>query len=406
MKLRRMIATAIVCGVVSFHASAQVLGNQTSRTDTTMTSSEPSLAFTLIDFSHPATSAGQLTTAWFRWTNNCTGAAKIKVLRRNAQALGTFTITERGPFDATMGTNVVTLSPAIAIQPGDYIGITELRGSGRGGCGATPLAESTDDQILLVADGDLQSGSFANLRQMHGYEMNVIASATTSVLSAVVPGAGAAAGQNGAFFRTSIQLTNVLGSELTARVVFHPAGQPASASDPAAFVTLAGYETRSSPDIVTVLGRAGLGSIDVYTGSGIAPIVTARIYNDLGANGTAGFTEEGFRPSQALQPGEQGVLQVPADLAKFRFNVGIRTLDAGANVTITVYNAELNTLETTTRSYPANYFIQTSGVDFAGHPLSANSHLIVDLTSGSAFVFGTTTDNKTNDSSVQFAARR
>lgn len=406
MNLRRMIATAVVCGVFALQGSAQVIGNQTSRTDTTLTSADPNLAFTLIDFSHPATAAGQMTTAWFRWSNNCTGAAKIKLLRRNAQALGTFTIIERGPFNATTGNNTVALSPPLAVQPGDYIGITQLRGSGRGGCGATPIAESTDDQILLGADGDLQSGSFASLRQMHGYEMNVIASSTNGVLSAVVPGAGAAAGQNGSFFRTSIQLTNILGSEMACRVVFHPAGQSASAGDPGIVFTLAPYETKSSTDIVTALGRTGLGSIDVFTGSGTAPFVTARVYNDLGANGTAGFTEEGFRPSQALQTGEQGVLQVPADLAKFRYNVGIRTLDAGASLTISVYNQELNTLETTTRSYPPNYFIQTTGADFAGHPLSANSHLVIDVDNGSAFLFGTTTDNKTNDSSVQFAARR
>jgi hypothetical protein len=408
MKIWRRIATAIVCGAVSFGAGAQTIGNQTARYNTSFTSGNPAQASTLIDFSHPATVAGQMTTATFRWTtSNCTGAAKIKFLRRNASLdLGTFTITERGPFDVTGPINTVTLNPPVDVQPGDYIGITQLRGQARGGhCGATALADTTHDQILLFGNGDVQSGSFSAFRQHHGYEMNVIASTSPDIVSGVIAAVGALPGQNNSFFRTSVQVTNPANVAISGKLVFHPAGQQASPSDPSLPFVLQAFETKSNADIVTAMGRSGLGTMDVVTTSSLPAVVIARVYNDQGANGTAGFTEEAFRPSQALRMPEQAVLAVPADLTKFRYNVGVRTLGQGVSLRMNIVepSGEQHVFE---RSYPANYFSQMPGAEFIGHPLAGGSTIFISVLQGSAFIYGGTTDNKTNDGNIQFAARR
>ncbi|HEX8255168.1 MAG TPA: hypothetical protein VF846_18655 [Thermoanaerobaculia bacterium] len=378
-----------------------------SRHTTTMLSDNPALAFTLIDFSHPAETAGQMTTATFRWTSgNCGNAAKIKVLRRSAdQRLNTFTIIERGPFNVSNLTTV-TLSPPIDVIPGDYIGVAQLRGQSRGPCGGTPLARSTYDQILLAADGDLQSGSFSSLRQVHGLEMSVMASVTPEVLARIIPVAGAAAGANNSFFRTAVQVTNTSGSTLSGRLVYHPAGQAAAANDPSIPFLLEGFRTLSHPDIVTLFGRTGVGSIDLITIGNVPPIVSARVYNDQGAAGTSGFTQEAFSPSEALHPGETAVLQAPPDITKFRLNIGVRTLTQPVTLNIKVQDGEGTELVQRVRTYPANYFIQTSAADFSGVPVPANSFITLEVLGGSAFVYGATTDNKTNDANIQFARRR
>ena len=41
-------------------------------------------------------------------------------------------------------------------------------------------------------------------------------------------------------------------------------------------------------------------------------------------------------PEEALLPGQGGILVAPADLQRYRFNIGVRTLSAGAAMTVTV----------------------------------------------------------------------
>jgi hypothetical protein len=91
-------------------------------------------------------------------------------------------------------------------------------------------------------------------------------------------------------------------------------------------------------------------------------------------------------------------------VTRFRLNIGIRTLEQGAAMTIVVRDREGIVLKTLDRSFSATYFEQTSSSGFLlGLALAGGESISIQLTSGSAFIYGATTDNKTNDPSIQFA---
>ena len=150
---------------------------------------------------------------------------------------------------------------------------------------------------------------------------------------------------------------------------------------------------------------SGLGSVDlVADASSALPITLARVFNDGGAAGTTGFTQPAFAPEAALHPGVKGVLLAPSDVARFRFNVGVRTLDQGANMTITVRNKDGEIVKTSARNYERTFFSQVSSAAILdGYVLTGGETITFDVTSGSAFIYGSTTDNTTNDPSTQFA---
>ena len=59
------------------------------------------------------------------------------------------------------------------------------------------------------------------------------------------------------------------------------------------------------------------------------------------------------------------------------------------------------------KTYGPNRFEQSSAQSFFnGVTPPAGGIIQIVLSSGSAFVYGSTTDNRTNDSHIQFAARR
>ena len=81
---------------------------------------------TLIDLSNPANASGNLTNASFTWSATpCPAAAKIKFFRPTPNGSFAF-LAERGPYDITALTSFVFLSPPVAVQAGDLIGITRL----------------------------------------------------------------------------------------------------------------------------------------------------------------------------------------------------------------------------------------------------------------------------------------
>jgi hypothetical protein len=88
-----------------------------------------------------------------------------------------------------------------------------------------------------------------------------------------------------------------------------------------------------------------------------------------------------------------------------RFNVGIRTLDDGAAMTIEVRDRTGATRQTITREYAANWFNQLAGSDFAGVPLNGGDYLAIHVTRGGAILYGAAVDNLTNDPSVQVAMK-
>ncbi len=365
---------------------------------------------TLIDLSNPANASGNLTQASFTWSATpCPAAAKLKFFRPTPGGGFSF-LAERGPYDVTSLTSFVILSPPVAVQAGDLIGITRLTTCGSP-VGQTPGAT----QGLIGFSSDVTSGVTASQGSLFP-NATLSAQATGTVTqpppsvepAAIIPVVGSTPGALGqAFFRTSVQLYNPSNARMTGRLVYHPAGSSASATDPFLTYVLEPGETRSIADLLPAMGLTGLGSLDVVTDAGTGtPILVVRVFNDGGAAGTSGFTEEAVTPAQALVAGERGFLIAPPDPALYRFNIGVRTLGSGATLAITARNTAGTVTRTLTRTYPPNYFEQRDSASFLnGAPVAANESITIQVVSGSAIVYGATVDNHTNDPSLQLAKR-
>ncbi len=223
--------------------------------------------------------------------------------------------------------------------------------------------------------------------------------------SGILPAVGSANGAGGSFFRTGVQLQNPSPSVINGNIVFHTAGVSGTTSDPFLPYTLNPGQTQTIADLLPALARSGLGSADVVSTSGILPTVVARVFNDGGDKGTSGFTEDLMKPQDALSAGDQFVLLVPSDLARFRYNIGVRTLGTGASITVTQRNSVGTIVRTVSKTYAPTYFEQVDATTFLGAAPSASDSLTVIVNSGELFIYGATTDNTTQDPSVQLGRK-
>lgn len=223
-------------------------------------------------------------------------------------------------------------------------------------------------------------------------------------LMRVLPVVGSTAGNFGSFFKTSVQLFNPSVAEMSGRILYHPSGGGEAAT--LAYAIAAG-KSIAWDDLLPAMNRSGIGTADILADAGSAmPVSSVRVFNDAGVDGTTGLTEEAFRIEEALQSGQTGALIAPSDFTRFRLNIGIRTLEHGVSMTITVRDRDGIVLKTLSRDFGATYFEQTSATGFLlGQALSGGESIAIDITSGTAFVYGATTDNTTNDPSIQFARR-
>lgn len=226
----------------------------------------------------------------------------------------------------------------------------------------------------------------------------------TRVLAVV----GSTPGSLGSYFKTSLQLYNPKAATVSGAIVFHTQAVSGGAADPSFPYSIAPGHTLAFSDLLPAMGiPTGLGSADLVADNGSAfPVALARVFNDAGAAGTTGLTLDALATGDALQPGDTAALLVPADLTRFRLNVGVRTLERGAAMTVTVRDRDGNVVKTLDKSLAPTYFRQVSSADFLdGYVLAGSESISLVLTQGSAFVYGATTDNVTNDPSVQLARR-
>jgi hypothetical protein len=193
----------------------------------------------------------------------------------------------------------------------------------------------------------------------------------------------------------------------TTKFVFHPAGTPGSLADPQTSLTLSPHQT-VAPDLLSLMGANGLGSLDVYTKGEFAPLVTAHVFNDQGGP-TNGFTEAIIPRSAALHVGEFANIAFPSDLTNYRMNIGVRTLDRPVLIVKDVFGPSGNHVgdPALAESYPANYFTQVPLATFIaaeGAP-QANGYVRIQAL-GDVIVYSTLTDNRTNDSAIFIAQVR
>src|SRR5437016_4942930 len=162
--------------------------------------------YSYVDVMHPATGSGNVVRAIVRWTNvpstPCASAFKLKFLHQTS-LLGSFsTVTERGPFPASNGRNEVLLSPVVNVAQGDLIAITQLNPAQN--CGAV-VHYITNEVVELAGNSEVVAGSGSNIVSfVPGWTPSIFASSDATTLVDVLPVAGATAGSNGSFFRTSV----------------------------------------------------------------------------------------------------------------------------------------------------------------------------------------------------------
>jgi hypothetical protein len=362
------------------------------------------VVLTAVDLSFPATGAGEMTSATFLWSlAPCAMTVKIKFFRRSGDTL--IFLAERGPFDVNGTTQAVALTPSVPVLAGDLVGITRVAGCG------SPVGVNPGALNGLVAyPGDIStsvsisSGTTAPNSTLAVQATGSAADGGGSNPAAVIPVAISSPGQLGANFRTAAQLYNPSTTAITGKLVFHAQGVSGSASDPSLPYSLTPGQTTFLGDVVAALAQTGIGSLDIVPSTGALPVASIRVYNDGGVNGTTGFTEQEFKPAEALSAGNRGVIVGPFDPLLYRLNIGVRTLATGATINITVRASTGTVLKTLSRSYAPNFFEQTDATSFVGGLLlAANQTITVDVVQGSLFIYGATADNRTNDPALDFA---
>ena len=214
---------------------------------------------------------------------------------------------------------------------------------------------------------------------------------------AIVPVVGSTRGQSNANFKTELQLANGTDVPMAGWLVLRPQ-----------FVSrrydLPPHTTLSFNDVVADLGTSGLGSIDILADSGPIPTVVTRAYDDQ-PQGTTGVTVPLVPLASVLGGVDRGTLIVPRDLVRYRFNIGVRTLHDGATLALTLRSANGTERHRRTVTYDENHFEQQPGDLFTGAALQADDSIEVRIVAGSAIVYATTVDNRTNDSSLQIATK-
>lgn len=359
-----------------------------------------------IDLSQPASATGSVTSVHVGWSSTgCTNALKIKFFRRSGNTL-TMTA-ERGPFSSSTGDITLAMSPAVPVLQGDLIGIARVANCGNpeafvgivtGGyvVYGSDVTGSVDLAAGFAAGGSLAIGGTGTAsEQIRGF----------------IPVVGSTAGGLGSNFKTSLQLLfGAPGSSgsITGKLVFHPAGTSGSSTDPTVTYNVGAGQVVTYPDIVATFGLSGLGSIDLITASGATkPVIITRVYNDAGTLGTSGLTEDVIDPSDArvIPGGFTAFLVTPVDPSKTRFNIGVRTGASGATLTAVLRDTNGSALKTVTKSYLPNWFEQVdSTAFFTGTVVGANQSISITVSiGGSAIVYGSTTDDITNDPNIQFA---
>ncbi len=355
-----------------------------------------SSAGTIIDWTRPAAASGTLTTASVAWTDASVPCDNIFYVRFYAipgNALVTVMTAERGPFRAVNGINTVALEPPVDVTSETYIGVRRV--AGPESCGKTYGTFTRTPSRALWTDQDFRGGSLTALSPLNNYRLQAQASSGPSVRVSTILVAGSTAGGFGSMFRTALTLSNPSALEIRGKLVFRPAGVAGNDSNPSLDYVIPPNGTLNYADIIATMGQTGLGSLDVFTTASPTPIASARIFNDAGAEGTSGLSEEAI-PAGSTYLSLANVL-IPTDLTNFRLNIGIRTI-AATNVNIEVYNAAGQRTATRSRSYPANYFIQTGASAFIDNAeLPPGGKIVVFAYEKEFYVYGSVTDNRTND---------
>ncbi|HVT03015.1 MAG TPA: hypothetical protein VHL58_06515 [Thermoanaerobaculia bacterium] len=220
-----------------------------------------------------------------------------------------------------------------------------------------------------------------------------------------IPVVGSTAGNLGSFFKTALQLHNPSGDVISGKIVYHAQGVSGSSSDPSLSYSLRAGEAITYADLLPAMGQSGLGSAELITAAGRAPVAVIRIFNDAGVNGTSGMTENLVAGNAALQTGESATLIAPPDPVASRFNIGVRSLEAGATLNVGWKDKSGVVRKNLTKTYGPTFFAQVTSLIFLEGTIAPSDTITFTVTNGQAVIYGATTDNTTQDPSLQLSAR-
>jgi hypothetical protein len=226
------------------------------------------------------------------------------------------------------------------------------------------------------------------------------ASAATVGERATFVVAGSTAGANNSAFRTSLQMANPSSEPIEGELVLYQAGSVGPPFRMPYFVgpnEVVGY--RDFVAAFLPITQLAFGSLDIVPIKGRAPVATLRVYNDGGANGTAGMSVDPTLPNQFINVGQRTALLVDNADGTDRVNIGLRTLGGATRIRATVRSSLAGVLKQFERDYPENYFEHVTLAQFTGElPAGAvPASIDIDILRGFAVMYAAHTNNVSND---------
>lgn len=218
----------------------------------------------------------------------------------------------------------------------------------------------------------------------------------TRTRTTLIPVVGSTKGAYGSAFVTSGTLSNPGEKEISGNLVFHPAGIEALSTDPHASYRLAPYESQALPDVMAAIGTTGVGSLEIVPDTGAAPASMFRI-----EKGATAFVVPAVGPDNVMSLGNHTAVKMPADMKRYRVNVGVRTLGTGAKIWVCMHEPDGTYIRGYTREFPPNYLVQVPVAELLGGPVTNNQMVMFTVQGGSAVVFVSTVENDGPGSTMQ-----
>jgi hypothetical protein len=244
---------------------------------------------------------------------------------------------------------------------------------------------------------DLVSGEVFITQIFTGQVVKVDASARLpeSIPPSVIPLVAATTGVGGSHFETAVQLSNPYEFTISGSLILRTNG---GANDPSIPYTLAPHATRNFENLMQSFGRTGLGSVDIVPTVGPPPIATVRVFETGSGNG---FFQQPVPSANVLTPGDSVVLIAPSDLDEFRMNIGVRTFSAGASLRVTAHDSSGAVRTVASHTLAPNTITQMTASQFLGIDLHESDSITIEVSTGSAIVYGAVTNNNTQAASMQ-----
>jgi hypothetical protein len=328
------------------------------------------------------------------------------------QADGSFSAPALVP---NLSTNLNDLMPTIS-ENGLELYLTSNRVGGLGGLDIwTSIRSATSEPWSAPVNvgapvnssaGEQRAGTFGNGTELYFFSPRAGGLGGNDLYRArrtrttLIPLVGSTQGAHGSAFRTSAQLSNPGNSEITGSIVFHPAGIPSGNSNPQFAYRLGPYESQALPDVMASIGVSGVGSLEIVPDAGQAPASSFRI-----ENGPNSVVVPPVEAHSVMHAGTHSAIKMPSDSNRFRVNIGIRTLAAGATIWVCMHEPDGTFIRGFTRYFPQNYVVQMPVSELLGGEVAANQMVMFTVNAGSAVILASTLENSGTASTLQVVRR-